>query len=85
MAKIGTTTKRWTRTIEREDRTGKVRRDYGLRDDGVLLRKMTFLNASGSVDFTDGWKVINRDPKAIAKITEDLTMRLGFTLIEGGP
>jgi hypothetical protein len=82
MAKIGTTTQRWTRTIDREDRTGKVRRDYGLRDDGVLLRKVTFLDGLGSVDFTAGWEVVARDPKAIAKIVEDLTMRLGFTTIQ---
>lgn len=80
MAKIGTTTKRWTRTVARDDGSGSVRRDYGLRDDGVLLRKATFLNADGSVDFTDGWKVIARDQKTVSGIIEDLTMRLGFEL-----
>lgn len=78
MAKIGTTTKRWTRTVAREDGSGSVRRDYGLRDDGVLLRKVSFLNSDGSVDFTDGWKIVSRDPKIIGKLVEDLTMRLGF-------
>ena len=82
MAKIGTTTARWTRTIQRDDRTGSVRRDYGLRDDGVLLRKVTFFDDLGSLDFTDGWKVVNRDPKTIFKIILGLTMTFGFEKVQ---
>lgn len=82
MAKIGTTTARWTKTTEPDHDGRSVRRDYGLRDDGILLRKVTYLNADGSVDFSGRWTVVARDPRIVTGMTNDLYNRLGFEKVQ---
>lgn len=82
MARIGTTTGRWTKTTAPDNRGCSVRRDYGLREDGVLLRKATYLTPSGSTDFSDGWKIVARDPKIVESMIDDLYNRLGFAKVQ---
>lgn len=52
MAKLGTPKARWTRTTDR------VRTEYALRADGKVVRKRTWYHEDGTVDFSDGWKLV---------------------------
>ena len=90
MARLGTAVRRWTQTRSRsvaDGDGGSIRTDIALNSDGKLLRKYSWLNDAGRIDFTDGWKLIakkrylNNDQKKILRIHQTLT-REGFVEVE---
>ncbi len=75
MAKLGRTTARWK--VIRLGSNGSLRVEYALRRDGVLLTKRTFLNEDDTVDFSDGWKVVSRNPSSVSDLGNHL-VKQGF-------
>ncbi|KKK97519.1 hypothetical protein LCGC14_2651970 [marine sediment metagenome] len=76
MAKLGTVTARWRKSLG-SDRV----REFALRTDGVLLEKTTWLKANGTVDHTGGgWKIASRKPKRFNVLCEVFAQR-GYDLI----
>ncbi len=60
MAKIGTNVQgRWTRDFPATEDSNPAQKQYALRADGILVRKVTHLNHDGSVWFSGGWKKVS--------------------------